>query len=68
MYPDDRQCLIARSAVLKKKMDPLDRKRYMWDVMSFGAPIQRGRNFFRGHLDREEVSLAAEYFPAGWGP
>ena len=49
-------------------LDPKDRKRYMWDVMSFGAPIQRGRNFFRGHLDCEEVSLAAEYFPAGCGP
>ena len=49
-------------------LDPKDRKRYSWDVMSFGAPIQRGRNFFRGHLDYEEVSLHAQYFPAGWGP
>ena len=37
-------------------------------LYSLGAPIQRGRNFFRGHLDCEEVSLAAEYFPAGWSP
>ena len=49
-------------------LDPKDRKKYIWDVMSFGAPIQRGRNFFRGHLDYEEVSLHAQYFPAGWGP
>ena len=49
-------------------LEPSDRKKYLWDVMSFGAPIQRGRNFFRGHCDYEEVSLSTEYFPDGWGP
>ena len=50
------------------KLEPPKRKSFLWDVMSFGAPIQRGRNFFRGHVDFEEVCLSACYFPEGWGP
>ena len=43
------------------KLDPKDPKEFLWDAFAYGAPIQRGRNFFRGHTD-------AEYFPDGWGP
>ena len=49
-------------------LESSDRKKYLWDVLSFGAPIQRGRNFFRGHEDFEEVNLSTKYFPDGWGP
>ena len=49
-------------------LDSSDPKKYLWDVLSFGAPIQRGRNFFRGHTDFEEVNLSTNYFPDGWGP
>ncbi len=31
------------------KLDPKDPKKYLWDAFAYGAPIQRGRNFFRGH-------------------
>ena len=50
------------------KLDSTDPKKYLWDVSAFGAPIQRGRNFFRGHTDAEGVDLAVRYFPNGWGP
>ena len=50
------------------KLDPKDPKEFLWDAFAYGAPIQRGRNFFRGHTDAEGVDLTAEYFPKGWGP
>ena len=50
------------------KLEPAKRKSFLWDVTTFGAPIQRGRNFFRGHNDSEEICLSACYFPEGWGP
>ena len=50
------------------KLDPKDPKEFLWDAFAYGAPIQSGRNFFRGHTDAEGVDLAAEYFPKGWGP
>ena len=50
------------------KLDPKDPKEFLWDAFAYGAPIQRGRNFFRGRTDAEGVDLTAEYFPKGWGP
>ena len=50
------------------KLDPKDPKEFLWDAFAYGAPIQRGRNLFRGHTDAEVVDLTAEYFPEGWGP
>ena len=41
---------------------------FLWDVAQFGIPIQRQRNFFRGHEDTERVNVDSQYFPEGWGP
>ena len=45
-----------------------DHKKFLWDVSRFGAPIQRGRNFCRGHDDFEDTVLDSTFFPDGWGP